>query len=294
MAHSDAETALERLVPIITTPAPSAVAVSGGVDSMTLAVVAGRHTDDVVMIHATSPAVPPEATARVKRYAQREGWTLEILDAGEFGDARYRANPVNRCYFCKTNLYGAMAAVTERELWSGTNTDDLGDYRPGLVAAQEHAVEHPYVEAGIDKQMVRAIARYMQLHDLAELPAAPCLSSRVQTGIAIDARDLSALHTCEKLVAERLARFLTPNGAQGNARGTVAGTVRCRVRDDGIVIELDELSLCALADGVRSELASEISTHFAGHRPGIAVRFAPYTMGSAFVHAPQLQRSELS
>ncbi|MFT5393522.1 MAG: hypothetical protein ACI8PT_003723, partial [Gammaproteobacteria bacterium] len=155
----------------------------------------------------------------------------------------------------------------------------------------EHAVEHPYVEAEIDKQMVRTIARHLQLHDLAELPAAPCLSSRVQTGIAIDARDLGALHACEKLVAERLAPFLTALGAQGNTRGTVAGTVRCRVRDDGIVIELDEPSLCALADDVRSELATEISAHFTGHRPGITVRFAPYTMGSAFVHAPQLQRS---
>ena len=69
---------------------------------------------------------------------------------------------------------------------SGANTGDLGDFRPGLAAAAEHAVRHPYVECGIDKPAVRAIAAGLGLDDLAELPAAPCLSSRVETGIAID------------------------------------------------------------------------------------------------------------
>ena len=133
-----------------------AVAVSGGVDSMTLAVVAHRAPDvSVAMYHAVSPAVPADATERVERYARRERWSLEVLDAGEFVDPRYVANPVNRCYFCKTNLYSTIAAPAGAVIVSGTNTDDLGDFRPGLAAAAEHAIRHPYVECGIDKSTVR-------------------------------------------------------------------------------------------------------------------------------------------
>ena len=126
---------------------------------MTLALLAGRRLGaESAMFHAVSPAVPPEATERVRAFAAREGWRLTVLDAGEFADPAYRANPANRCFYCKTNLYGALAARTDATLLSGTNLDDLGDWRPGLKAAEEHGVRHPFVEAGIDKAGVRAIA----------------------------------------------------------------------------------------------------------------------------------------
>ncbi len=131
-------------------------AVSGGVDSMTLATLAHRRLDTVPrMVHATSPAVPSEARRRVERHASAEGWALEVIDAGEFADADYRANPVNRCYFCKSRLYGSIDAVIRAAggglVASGTNRDDLGDFRPGLRAAEEKGVRHPFVEAGIGK-----------------------------------------------------------------------------------------------------------------------------------------------
>ena len=141
-----------------------AIAVSGGVDSMTLAAFAHRlHQSGgmgpVEMIHAVSPAVPPAATERVRARASREGWRLTVTGAGEFDDSRYRDNPVNRCYFCKTNLYDRIRALTGGAIASGANLDDLGDYRPGLLAAAERAVVHPYIEAGMDKAAVRALAR---------------------------------------------------------------------------------------------------------------------------------------
>ena len=86
-----------------------------------------------------------------------------------------------------TICYGAITPLTTAVVVSGTNLDDLGDYRPGLGAARENEVRHPFVDAGIDKATVRAIARELRLDDLAELPAAPCLSSRIETGIVIDA-----------------------------------------------------------------------------------------------------------
>ncbi|ENN88303.1 MULTISPECIES: hypothetical protein [Rhizobium] len=130
------ETSLARLNAVFDSARHAAVAVSGGVDSMTLAFVAHRRMGaDVIMFHAASAAVPLSATERVKDYAARHGWDLRIIDAGEFADERYLANPSNRCFFCKSNLYGTLSSLSAAQLFSGTNTDDLGDWRPGLKAA---------------------------------------------------------------------------------------------------------------------------------------------------------------
>ena len=122
---------LERaLAQVFATLDQVAVAVSGGVDSMTLAHLVHRHHGARArMVHATSPAVPAEATARVRAHADRCGWALTLIDAGEFADSRYRTNPIDRCYLCKSNLYARIAGIFAGVILSGTNTDDLGDYR---------------------------------------------------------------------------------------------------------------------------------------------------------------------
>src|SRR5262249_24880781 len=110
-----------------------AIAVSGGVVSMSLAHAAHRVGGPrLLVVHALPPSVPAQAAVRVRDHANRFGWRLTEVDAGEFADPEYRANPVNRCYFCKTNLYARIAHVTEGPIASGANLDDLGDYRPGL------------------------------------------------------------------------------------------------------------------------------------------------------------------
>lgn len=248
----------------------AAVACSGGVDSMTLAFLAHRAMGDrVTVFHAQSAAVPVIATARVREYAAREGWRLRVIDAGEFADENYLANPANRCFFCKTNLYGTLSSVAGyAQLFSGTNMDDLGDWRPGLKAAETYEVRHPFVETGLTKADVRALAAAHGLTDIAELPSAPCLSSRVESGIRIEPQALRMIDRVETLIRDRLA----------------PETVRCRVRASGVVVELDSETLARLPDTSRDELIWAVRDSGA-FDPSTPVMFVAYTRGSAFLRA---------
>lgn len=252
-----------------------AVAVSGGVDSLTLAAYAHRLLPGrVSMYHAVSPAVPGEGTQRTRDLAAREGWSLHVIDAGEFDDANYRANPVNRCFYCKSSLYAAIRPADGAQVVSGTNLDDLGEYRPGLIAAREHGVRHPFVEAAMGKGKVRALAAELGLGEVADLPASPCLSSRVETGIAIDPRVLASIHATERL----LEAALQPR------------TVRCRVRAQAIVVELDGATLERLDAERRLALTAEVQAMFDATHRGTPVRFEAYRTGSAFLHFKSLDR----
>jgi uncharacterized protein len=260
MSGSDA---LDTLVRALDAHERLAIAVSGGVDSMTLAHVAHqRSRSRPTMVHAFGPAVPVSARERVERHAARHGWDLRVLDAGEYDDERYRANPANRCYFCKSNLYDRIREDHDGPIASGTNLDDLDDYRPGLAAARERGVVHPYVEARLDKAAVYAIARTLGLADLARLPAQPCLASRVETGIAIDRADLAFVDEVEEQLADAL--------------GGVA-VVRCRVTHAGVVIETQRVDAdtLAVAREVGERACAQAGRPFAGVRP--------YRRGAAFL-----------
>lgn len=245
-----------------------AVAVSGGVDSLTLATLAGRVLGDgAEMFHATSAAVPPEATRRAQELGVAEGWRLHLISAGEFSDPDYLRNPVDRCLHCKSNLFAAMRRQTKVLIVTGTNLDDLGEYRPGLRAAESYAARHPFVESNIGKDDVRRIARSLGLGPVAELPAGPCLSSRIETGIPVEPALLDLVHAAERLIAESV----------------MARTIRCRVRATGVVIELDPDGLAVLGER-QAGLARAVGELFAAAGWALLpVSFATYRTGSAFV-----------
>lgn len=255
----------------LVTPKSLTIALSGGVDSLTLSAAAAlvRGPNNVTLCHAVSPAVPSAATARVRDFATTRGLMLRVVDSGEFADPSYRANPVNRCYFCKTNLYGTLSRMGNM-VAAGTNLDDLSDYRPGLVAAGEHNVLHPFVDAEMTKAMVRDLARDLGLGDLADLPAAPCLASRIETGLRVDPGDLRIIDQVETLL----------RGELGNA------ILRCRRMHAGWVIEIDRTVFAGLNEARRKALQTLTRQTLAkGERQGdLPVTLRAYRQGSAFVH----------
>ena len=186
-----------------------------------------------MIAHGVSPAVPEEAAQRVREFTEREGWKTIYLVAGEFDDSAYLANPIDRCFHCKKNLYSTLALIRTRfsdGLWqdaalmSGANIDDLDEYRPGLEAAKQFGVRHPYVEANICKTKIREICRELDL-SIAEIPASPCLASRLYTGTRVTERRVLAIDSAEMTVR----------------REANIDVVRCRIRDNEMLIEvLDE------------------------------------------------------
>ena len=223
---------LQRLNEVLEGTSPRLVACSGGVDSMLLATLAHRQKPQVtIVVHALGPAVPAAASTRVKRWAHQEKWQLQLVNAGEFDDPEYLANPVNRCFHCKKNLYRTLRDIREQldsssVLLSGTNLDDLDDFRPGLEAAKEAAVRHPFVEASITKTQLREIARQSAL-PFADLPAAPCLASRLYTGTAVQADLLQLIDQTEEWIREQ----------------TGLAVVRCRVHQQKMRVEVENPSL---------------------------------------------------
>lgn len=254
----------EALIAVLDQHPTLSIAVSGGVDSMVLAYLAhAASRAEVTVVHAVSPAVPAAATERVRTHAARHGWALRIIDAGEMADPAYRANPVDRCFHCKQNLYASIRAMTAGAIASGTNVDDLSDYRPGLEAAHHHHIRHPYVEAEITKRDIYALAAAEGLDDLAALPAQPCLSSRIETGITVDPVTLAFIESAEL----QLTRLLPGDGS-----------VRCRITAEGVVFECSGPPEGALRDEVErwaAEFCSDAGRPFAGLRA--------YRRGAAFL-----------
>ena len=261
---------LKRLNTVLEATSPRLVACSGGVDSMLLATLAHRQKpEETIVVHAVGPAVPAAASTRVKRWAYQEKWQLQLVNAGEFDDPEYLANPVNRCFHCKKNLYRTLREIREQldsssVLLSGTNLDDLDEFRPGLEAAKQAGVRHPFVEASITKPQLREIARLSAL-PFADLPAAPCLASRLYTGTKVQADLLRLIDQTEEWIREQ----------------TSLAVVRCRIHQQEMRVEVENPSVMEKHHGLVHNLRARV-LEASDHINSVVIDPKPYQPGRAF------------
>ncbi|TWT48846.1 ATP-dependent sacrificial sulfur transferase LarE [Botrimarina hoheduenensis] len=201
-----AEILAARLVETIRTYGSCAVAFSAGVDSAV--VLKAAHLalgDQALAVTGVGPALAEGELAAAQELAALLGVEHLAVATDEISDAGYIANATDRCYHCKTELYTHLERVAQqrglREIANGSNTDDLGDYRPGLRAADERRVRSPLVECGIDKADVRRLAAYWEL-PVAEKPAAPCLASRLAYGVQVTPERLARVDAAERYLRQ--------------------------------------------------------------------------------------------
>jgi uncharacterized protein len=180
------------------------VAYSGGVDSSYVALIATEELGArAVCVTGDSASLAAHQRERAAEIARRFNFRHEIVRTEELADPRYAANPSNRCYFCKTELYSKLAPLARERgiefVADGSTTDDLGDYRPGRSAAAEHNVRSPLVEVGMSKDDLRALSRRAGLPNW-DAPASPCLSSRVAYGTQVTIKRLREVETGEEIM----------------------------------------------------------------------------------------------
>lgn len=206
------DTALERLLAWFDGHAGVLVAYSGGVDSAVVLAAAHRRLGErVLACIGVSPSYPVRERRAAIALAGELGVSWRLIDTHEHEDDAYAANPANRCYYCKRELFDRLSAIAAREGWAllvdGTNADDRGDDRPGMVAAHERAVRSPLAELGLTKPQVRALARHLGLA-VWDKPAMACLASRVPEGTPITPALLRRIERAEDvLVAHGFAQF---------------------------------------------------------------------------------------
>lgn len=182
------------------------VAYSGGVDSTFLAAVSAEVLGSKSLaVTSRSPSIAPEELEAAIELAAARGWRHMVVDTDEMSDPRYLVNDGRRCFFCKTELYTHLDRVAADEgitkVANGANMDDLGDYRPGMVAATNFEVVSPLVEAGMTKQDIRDLSRAMGLPTW-DKPAQPCLSSRIPYGTSVSVEALTKIGRSEKGLRE--------------------------------------------------------------------------------------------
>ncbi len=180
------------------------VAFSGGVDStLVLALAHDVLGEKALAVTAQSASMPDREMKACHQLAKEIGVKHLVVKTEEMSNPNYRANPANRCYHCKTELYSSLKKVAQQEnilnILNGTNTDDLGDYRPGLDSAREQGVRSPLVEAEFNKQEVRELSRKMEL-SVWDKPAMACLSSRIPYGQPATLEKLAMIEQAEDLL----------------------------------------------------------------------------------------------
>ena len=239
------------------------VAFSAGVDSTFLLALAVDvlGTENVVAAMGISPSLAQRERSHGHKLAESVGADLVEVDTGELDNPEYSANPAQRCFFCKSDLFGRLRALADERnipaVVSGANADDTGDFRPGLRAGKELGVRSPLLEAGLTKADIRAASRAMGLETW-DKPAMACLASRIPYGQPITAEKLSRIEQAENVLKDM-------------------GFVQCRVRDHGqvarIEVPADQIARAAglaarISEAIKAMGYSYVTLDMTGFRSG--------------------------
>jgi uncharacterized protein len=240
------------------------VAYSGGVDSTLLLKVAHDVLGERAMgALAVSAAYPSEETADAVAVAEQMGLPLVTLDTHELEDERYVANDINRCYYCKTELFSQLNLLAKQYnlhyIAYGVNKDDDGDFRPGQRAAREFSVRGPLKEAGMGKREIRDVARMLKV-PVWDKPAMACLSSRIPYGSRVDVASLQMVRRAEKLLRDLGFRQLRVRHHDKIARIEVERSEIPRLIED----EMSRI----VTDGLRAIGYSYVTVDLLGYRTG--------------------------
>jgi uncharacterized protein len=240
------------------------VAFSGGIDSAFLAVTAARVLGaDALAITAASPSYPDTHRRLALRVAREFSLRHEIIETAELQRPEYRANPANRCYFCKDELFTHLAALARARgvahVLDGNNADDRGDYRPGRQAAREHGVLSPLDEADLTKDDIRTLAREAGMSTWDE-PASACLSSRIPYGAEVTDEKLRQIERAEDAVRALGFRVFRVRHHDGLARLEIARAEMPRALDPDITERL--------VAGVKAAGYQFVSLDLQGYRLG--------------------------
>lgn len=211
MFYEIVQSKYQRLQSILKEMECVAIGYSGGVDSTLLLKVAvdvlGEKT--VAMI-GRSETYPTREFEEAVKIAESIGARYVVVNTEETDIIKFKENPANRCYFCKTELFGKLDGIAEREglkwIADGTITDDVGDFRPGMKAKSEKNVRSPLLEAGLSKAEVREISKHLGLPTW-DKPAFACLSSRFPYGMSITKENLTKVDQAETLLRDEGFRF---------------------------------------------------------------------------------------